>query len=308
VCEQIRKTPNGRDVPFVFLSALRDVDTFDRALSAGGDDFLTKPIHPAELVARVQAALKLQALRRERREQYDVLKQQRDALQRLQLQKERLAAFVVHDLKNPVNSIALYAQLLLRSKEIAEPLRHSALRIYTEAAQLGRMILNLLDVSKADEGKLSVNVAEVALGPLIHEAFADVELAAQSRQVALQSTIEAPRIQADEALFRRVLVNILENALRHAPAESTIHVQTVSVDDGVELRVSDQGSGIPEEIRTQIFEPYFQVHAEDQHLTRGGRGLGLTFCKLAVEAHVGHIWVEDAAPGAVFCLRLPHER
>src|SRR4051812_19178439 len=104
VCAQIRKLPEGSDTPVVFLTALRDVDTFDQALRAGGDDFLTKPVRPTELVLRVQAALKLRRMHADLREHYELVRKQRDDLMRLQLQKERLSAFVVHDLKNPVNT------------------------------------------------------------------------------------------------------------------------------------------------------------------------------------------------------------
>ncbi|MEO8874180.1 MAG: response regulator, partial [Polyangiaceae bacterium] len=90
VCERIRALPNGDATPVIFLTALRDVETFDRALRAGGDDFLTKPVRPTELVIRVQSALKLRQMRVELRGHYALLKQQRDDMMRMQLQKERL--------------------------------------------------------------------------------------------------------------------------------------------------------------------------------------------------------------------------
>ena len=114
VCERIRALPHGPETPIVFLTALRDIDTFDQALRAGGDDFLTKPIRPTELGVRVDAALKLRRMSVEIRAHYDRIRQQRDELMRLQLQKERLTAFLVHDLKNPINAMDLHAQVLLR--------------------------------------------------------------------------------------------------------------------------------------------------------------------------------------------------
>src|SRR5262249_51158707 len=153
------------------LTALRDVDTFDSALCAGGDDFLSKPVRPTELVVRVRAALQLRRLRTELREHYDLLKKQRDDLMRLQLQKGRLMAFVVHDLKNPVNAMDLHAQLLLRERGLPESAREAAAQIRTEARHLTRMILNLLDLSKADEGKLEPLRSIVALPALIAEVF-----------------------------------------------------------------------------------------------------------------------------------------
>jgi CheY-like chemotaxis protein len=86
-CARIRALPHGGDVPIVFLTAQREVDAFDRAVRAGGDDFLTKPVQPAELVLRVQAALKLRRMKTELREHYDLVRHQRDDLMRLQLQK-----------------------------------------------------------------------------------------------------------------------------------------------------------------------------------------------------------------------------
>ena len=93
-CERIRMLPGGHDTPVVFLTAQRDVDTFDRALRAGGDDFLTKPVQPSELLLRVQAALKLRKVKAELREHYGLVRKQRDDLMRLQLPKERLSQFL----------------------------------------------------------------------------------------------------------------------------------------------------------------------------------------------------------------------
>jgi two-component system, sensor histidine kinase and response regulator len=131
VCARIRALPGGDDVPIVFVTALRDVDTFDRALRAGGDDFLPKPLHPAELVLRVRAALKLCHLRRERDDLCEILRQQRNDLMRASLSKEQLAVFLVHDLKNPVNTMALNAQLILRDAEARSTSRAAAASILT---------------------------------------------------------------------------------------------------------------------------------------------------------------------------------
>jgi signal transduction histidine kinase len=307
-CARIRALPGGAETPVVFLTALRDVDTFDRALEAGGDDFLTKPVRPAELIARVQAALKLRQMRTELREHYELLKHQRDALLRLQLQKERLTAFVVHDLKNPVNSMDLHAQLLLRDPQLSERARESATQIRNEARQLGRMILNLLDLSKGDEGKLFAKCSEIDLRLVVTELFSELAAAAQARNVRLESSLDSQRIHADADLLRRTLMNLVENAMRHAPANTIVMVTAVATANATELRVIDAGPGVPGDLKEKIFDPFVQIEGGgERHVTRGGRGLGLAFCKLAVEAHGGRIWVEDAAPGAIFCVRVPHD-
>jgi signal transduction histidine kinase len=304
VCEHIRALPGGTNTPVIFLTALRDVDTFDRALRAGGDDFVTKPFRPTELVVRVQTALKLRSARAELAEHYELLKRQRDDLMRVQLQKERLMAFVVHDLKNPVNSIDLHAQVVMRDRSLTDDVRASIGSIRAGARQLNRMIMNLLDLSKADEGKVVPRRVEVPADVLVKEVFSDLEVVAHGHKVALESSISAPIIYGDEDLLRRLLANLVENAIRHAPPGSAVSVSIApSGAAWNELRVADAGAGIPLELREKIFDPF--VQAEVGIATRSGRGLGLTFCKMAAEAHGGTISAHDASPGTVFCVRLP---
>lgn len=306
-CERIRALPGGADTPVLFLTALRDIDTFDRAQRTGADDFLTKPIRPAELVVRVQTALRLRRLGAELRDHYAVLKQQRDDLIRLQLQKERLMAFVVHDLKNPVNSMDLHAQLLLRDTQLPAKAVSSATQIRAEARHLTRMILNLLDVSKADEGKLSPKLTEVDLSALVNIVLGELEVSATARRVRIQTELSVDYVRADEDLLQRMLVNLVENAVRHAPESSTVTVAACKLGVEVELRVADTGPGVPPDLRDTVFDPFVQVSGVPSgRTTIGGRGLGLAFVKLAVEAHGGRIWVEDGTPGAVFCARFPH--
>jgi signal transduction histidine kinase len=308
VCERIRTRPEGAETPVVFLTALRDVDTFDHALRSGGDDFLTKPVRPTELVIRVQSALKLRQLRSEVREHYDLLKHQRDDLLRLQLQKERLMAFVVHDLKNPVNAMDLHAQLLARDKTLTAEARESAAQIRIAAKRLGRMILNLLDLSKGDEGKLTPKRVSIEVASLFRKVAAEIEVAARERDVRLDVETAVERVDADEDLLQRTLVNLLENAVRHAPKGTVVRLDCRRADAATEIRVADAGQGIPSSMRAQIFDPFVQLEDGALPASRSGRGLGLAFCRLAVEAHDGRIWIEDADPGAVFAVSIPDVR
>ena len=304
-CERIRTLPGGADVPVLFLTAQRDIDTFDRALRSGGNDFLTKPTRSTELVVRTQSALKLRRMSVELRGHYDLLKRQRDDLLRLQLHKERLTAFVVHDLENPVDAMDVHAQVLLDSEGLGASSRDSALQIRAAAAQLRRMILNLLDVSLADEGKLAPRRSAIDLCRLVDEVRAELGATAQAHAVTLDGAIEALVVHADEALFRRTLANLIDNAIRYAPTGTAVTVSARSLDGATELRVADVGRGIPAAMRERVFGAFVQVEEGERVVAHGSRGLGLTFCKLAVEAHGGRIWIEDGAPGAVFCVSIP---
>jgi signal transduction histidine kinase len=287
----------------VFVTAQRDIATFDTALLAGGDDFLTKPFRPSELVVRVQTALRLRRLAGERSELYAEVKRQRDDLQRLQLQKDQLTAFLVHDFKNPVNSIELQAERLVRDPAATERGRSAAAAIRTETRALMRMILNLLDLSRSDEGRLRPARTAIDLEASVAAVFEEHRPSAAAAAVELVAGIsEANEVFADASLLQRILANLVENAIRHAPEGSIVRVTATRTSQAVEIRIADQGSGVPEDLRTRVFQRF--------ESDGGGRnrGLGLTFCQVAVQAHGGEIWIEDADPGAVFCVRLPDDR
>lgn len=305
-CRQMRALPGGASVPIIFLTASRDVDTFDRAQSCGADDFVTKPVQPAEMVLRVQAAMKVRRLDATNKEYFELVRRQRDDLMRLQLQKERLSSFVVHDLKNPVSSIDLLAQLLQRDKTLPAEARGTAEAIRVEVASLLRLILNLLDINKSEEGQLSLNIAPLDLPTLAASLVETTQVRARAKEIELTSDVGGVEVlSADRDLVRRVLENLLENALRYAPKGSRVSLSAVAHSHEIELRVADQGKGVPENLREGIFERFVQLDSGDRTAPRTGRGLGLTFCRLAVEAHGGRIYVEDASPGAAFCIRLP---
>jgi signal transduction histidine kinase len=305
VCARIRGLPGGAETPVVFLTAQRDVDTFDRAQRAGADDFLTKPVSPAELTARVRTALRVRRMSAELREQYDLVRRQRDDLLRLQLSKERLTSFVIHDLKNPVNSLDLLAQVLLRDRALPPRTHEIAQLMRGEARSLLRLILNLLDISRSEEGQLAVRREPIDVAALAAEILSEFGPRAREAGIALRSEIEAPSASGDVDLVRRVLENLVDNALKHGGADTTVTVASRRAGAGVELRVADQGRGIPPGLRDAVFHRY--VQAREGAAPASSRGLGLAFCKLAVEALGGRIWIESGDPGAVFCLSLPDE-
>jgi two-component system sensor histidine kinase/response regulator len=253
----------------------------------------------------VRAALKLRRMSAELAEHYALVRQQRDDLMRLTLQKERLTSFVVHDLKSPVNTLDLYAQLLLEDRTLPERARNSVQHIRDEARSLLRLVLNLLDISKSEEGQLMPALTRVDLAALIGEIRDAFSMRAKSAGIDLALEVGASAVTADADLLRRVLENLVDNAIRHSPEGSAIVLVSVQRESGVEIRVADGGPGIAAAARDKVFERFVQLDNEPALERRGGRGLGLAFCKLAVEAHGGTIWVEDGRPGAVFCLRLP---
>jgi two-component system, sensor histidine kinase and response regulator len=305
VCQRLRTAEGGPITPVIFLTALRDVDTFDRALRSGADDFLVKPIRPEELTVRIQTALKLGRMSAELRELYEVVRKQRDDLMRMQLQKDRLTSFIVHDLKNPAGAVDLHAQLILRDPQLSARAKESAQRIREEVQNLARLLMNLLDLGRGEQGELAPKRAVVELEPLVLGVVSSFEARARTEQVSLRVELAAGSVWADPELLQRALENLVDNALRHAPEHSAITLSSRRLEGAVEIRVRDTGPGIARELRERVFEPYVQLERDEPAALRAGRGLGLTFCKVAVQAHGGAIWIDDAGPGATFCLRLP---
>ena len=302
---RIRALPGGPETPILFVTALRDVETFDAAQRAGSHDFLTKPLNLSELVVRVRLALRMHQVHLELRGAYDMIKKQRDEALRLQLQKERLTAFIVHDLKGPVAAIDLNAQLLLRDESMSAKSRQVAQQIRSDERAMSRLILNLLDISRGEEGRLQPRKADVSSAEIVHEVTEMFGGRAADRGVTIESAVEAPRVRAERDLLRRIVENLVDNAIRHAPRGTAIRIVVTRSDGAVEVRVADQGSGVPQALRDKIFDKYVQLEDGGSPAKDSNRGLGLTFCKLAVEAHGGTMVLEDTAQGASFCASFP---
>ena len=310
VCKRMHDLPGGAEVPILFLTALRDLDTFDQALQAGGFDFLTKPVSPAELLVRVRAALFLRKTSIERSGLVELMRQQRDHLMRAVLMNERLASFLVHDLKGPVAGLQLAADMIRRDAQSSDKSREIAGRMHAQAGELLRMILGLLDLSKGEEGRLVLHRSRFDAGVVARGAAEGFALRAEPRHITVAVEGEG-EVDADLGLFRRVLENLLDNGLRHAPDGSKLTVRLARANDGeapgLAVTVADAGRGVPAELRERIFDRFVQADsaAERANASRAGRGLGLAFCKLVVEVHGGSIQVEDANPGALFVTRWP---
>jgi signal transduction histidine kinase len=218
--------------------------------------------------------------------------------------RAELTELLVHDLKTPLTTIIGGAQLLVEPDTSPE-LQQTALRSLRAAAdELNRLVSNLLDVGPAEDGTLAVDRRELDLQALCHEVGQALEARLAQRQQELRVLEPTPcgSVKADSDLIRRVLLNLVDNAIKQSPRGSVISVELSGHPDRVELAVRDQGVGVPEGSEERIFEKYVRLgnHAP------GSRGLGLTFCRLAAQAHGGKIWVERLTPqGSLFRVQLP---
>jgi signal transduction histidine kinase len=301
-CRQLRALPMCAQTPIMFHTALDDLDAYRRALAAGADDFLVKPIRHGELLIRVRSLIRLRRLSRELEAQAEVSKRQRDELATLQRQKDELMALVVHDLKSPLAVMTMDAQFALQRGSLDPDLRDCLESIEGATEMMSRMVMNLLDISRAEDRALVLRRTPTNIDELVAGVARRLRRRAAEKRHRLEVRAEPAVAEVDVDLLRRVLENLVDNACKYTPAGGAIALEVSPRDGRVDLCVSDEGPGIPEHARERIFDKYAQLEGRrDVH----SRGLGLTFCKLAIEAHGGRIWVAENHPkGSRFCIAL----
>lgn len=306
VCRRLRA--GDRPPPVLFLSAMTGTSDRVRAFDAGGVDYVSKPFQVEEVIARVETQLTLGRLQRETEDHAIELEQANAKLREVEALRAELANAIVHDLKNPLNGILLNTGWMLSKLELQPAAREAVEDMRSAASTMHRMVLGLLDAARAAGGGLQPNRQVVRLRDLIALIEPNARLYARgaSRVVRFELGMDL-QLSFDLDLVARVLENLVDNALKYSPSGTEILVDlSASADDTLRARVVDHGAGVPVESRARVFEPFARV---DKGLGSGDRlshGLGLAFCRRAVEAHGGKLWIEDVEPtGSAFCLEIP---
>jgi two-component system sensor histidine kinase/response regulator len=308
VCRRLRELPGSSDVPIVFLTATSELTAHQRALESGADDFLSKPLNRTELLIRVRSLLRIRALQRELRTNYDLIRTQRDALVHSERHRQELTDLIVHDLKNPVASILTNVEYTLGLPGVPKEGWEALHDVVSGAQTMLRMLLNLLDVSRSEDGALVPRLVDVELLALVEQVRGSVQRQAdlQNRRIVVEAASSTVPAKVDAELVRRIVENLVDNCLKYTPRGTAVTLLIERNDTHVQVRVKDQGAGIPADQRERVFEKYARIDEGTLAGVRSSRGLGLAFCKLATEAHGGRIWVEENTPrGTVFVVELP---
>jgi signal transduction histidine kinase len=305
VCRQLKNDPRTRLCQVVLVTALDGAPHRVEGLDTGADDYIAKPVRREEFMAKVRSMLRARRLLAELEDARATLAERNAKLEELEALKETLTQTLVHDLKNPL--AAVLGNLELMERKADDSVLHLVRRSKAAAWRMHQMILNLLDIGQLEEGKLLLRPETVDAASLARKACLEMEGSAAQRGVRLE--IEADRgdvhLKADGAVLRRVLDNLLANAIEHSPESGIVRVAVTPCDEGIEITVADQGPGVPPQFRERIFEKFERLE-QRKSVPGANRGLGLTFCRLAVEAHGGTIWVDDApGGGALFRALLP---
>jgi len=292
---QLRALFDADPVPIVLVTALHDRAARLTGLAAGADELLTKPIDREELLVRAGNLLALRARSLE-------LRRRNVELAELRRFQDDTMAMIVHDLKGPLSVIHASVDYLLGLDDRDTETRATLADCRQASARISRLVGNILELAHAEAGRLSLHAVPGPIAPLVETVLGPRRTGLERRGV--QTAIDAAvTVEVDRDLMTRTLENIVDNAARHTPQGGLIRVWGRAVPGGVELRIGNSGSAIPEPNRALVFEKYTQMR--DAH-GRGSVGLGLYFCRLAVEAHGGSIWIEETPElPTVIALRLP---
>lgn len=230
----------------------------------------------------------------------------------LEKMREDLTHTMVHDLRNPLTSLSMALELLNKPEAGSISAQQRVMLDYARGSLRRMLVLvnNILDVNRLEEGRMPLERTSILLTDLVAETVRQQSLLAEQKAIRLESDVPLtlPTVWADAGLIERVLQNLIGNAIKFTPIDGRVKVsvelaraEKKGPNKQVRVSISDTGPGIPSELQERLFQKFVAGrHAES------GSGLGLAFCKLAVEAHKGRIWVEsEPERGATFAFTLP---
>ncbi|TMD51075.1 MAG: hybrid sensor histidine kinase/response regulator [Chloroflexi bacterium] len=294
LCRRLKAASSTRLVPVLVVTALDSRERRLAALEGGADDFLSKPIDRVELLARVRSLLRLKGVM--------------DQLQDANLAKNEFLANMSHEMRQPLNSILGFTELLLTNPQALadQPRAHRYIdNVQTAGRHLLALITDVLDLAKIESRRLELTLIEVEVKELLtslHEMMLPI---ARSKGVRLRVRAQ-PRLAvvADDMRLRQIVLNLVTNAVKFTPSGGLVSIGASSGAGWMEITVADTGVGIAAEDQGRVFEAFTQLDVATNR--EPGAGLGLAMVKQLTELHGGRVSLEsELGRGTTVKVRLP---
>jgi two-component system, sensor histidine kinase and response regulator len=285
VCRALKKEPKFQNIPVIFVTAWGDMATHVEAIDAGGYSFVTKPVVREQLLAYVSQALQI--------------KQTGDRAVNTLADTRSAVGMLVHDLRNLIQVNHGYLQLALGSGELSDELTEFVQTAKQAAVEMQVLVNAILDIEKRESVGLQASPSRISLGELVQQRASYASVTGQGRKlkVTLPGSHDPAEAVTDPVILARVLDNLLLNALKFAPENSLIEVELVADEKGGwRISIINDGKVIPREYHDKIFEKFMQLELRQKTGLRGV-GLGLAFCKMAMETLQGGISIESPVAG-----------
>ncbi len=308
LAEFMRSNARVRHVPIIFVTAgSAEQQRRFRGYEAGAVDFIQKPIEPDILRMKTEIFIELYQQRERIRLQRDELEAQATALSAADRRKNEFLAVLGHELRNPIMALSAGLQLLDRAGEPGQSVSIRE-RMATQVFHLSRLVEDLLDVSRIDQGKIALRLERVLLKTVLESAIdtSRPRIDAGGHAFTIDLPMDAVWVTADFTRLSQIVSNLLTNAAKYTPSGGTLQLRASAGPDYVEVAVSDNGVGISKDMQARVFELYTQVKGPDARSTEG-LGIGLALVRKLVDLHKGDIRVESggAGAGSCFTIRLP---
>ncbi len=290
---------SGLNVLIIVITGYASVDTAIQSIKLGAYDFIQKPFDIETLKLTIKRAALTIKLRKENERYIEELK-------KLNYLKNEFISVVSHDLRSPLATIGAYVKYLTRKDDLPQQYVRYLNIIGEIAENLYALVNELLDISKIELGILHLNYEDVDINTIINSTIENFSTLAKEKnnEIVYTQKPNNPIIKIDKIKIMQVLNNLISNAIKFTEC-GTIEISAASSNSGITISVKDTGTGIDEELKHQIMDPYTLFHTNG---TRGetGTGLGLSICKRFVELHGGTITFEsEFGKGSTFTIYIP---
>ena len=298
VCRRLKEMEETRHIPIIFVTAKGETEDETKGLALGAVDYISKPITPAVVLARVETHLEVNRQRQKIETAYNRLRE-------LEALRDNLVHMMVHDMRTPLTIMRGHLELLEMNGKLGDDEKGRVGTIKNACVGLIEMVSTLLDVSRFDNDEMPLTLEERDIVQLANDAAGAYQALGKGPGVAFECSVDSLSLRFDHGLIERVMANLIGNAVKFTPADGTVRLALEETGNAVKISVTDTGPGIAPEYHVKIFKRFGQVEMYQQR-KKYSTGLGLTFCKLAVEAHGGAIGVEsDLGKGSTFWFSLP---
>ena len=280
ICRRLKEVHSTRNITVIFVTDLSDIQNDAPAVEAGGFGFITKPIQRLLLQSTVRSALRMKYLS--------------DVVDKLLRERAGLNHMFVHDINNLLIVSLGHAQLMLLDDNLPASFREDVIAIEQSSRDIKEMTTSLQEVEMLESGTLPISFESVNMRELVEQRANLLIPRAEERHVKMELHKIAGEfiVQADRNILSRVLDNLILNAIKFCPDGCSVEISLSKKDSRVEVEVTNDGLPIPKELHKQVFEKFGHIEVRK---TSGhkGVGLGLAFCKMALEMMGGTIWLES---------------
>lgn len=305
-CKAMRDNPIYSHIPIILLTAKATAQMKAEGLELGANDYMYKPFYAKELLARVKNLIRLSEQEKELKRINLDLESSNYALKQANELKTELLNIAAHDLRNPLQSIMGFSELLEPKLEADPSLQKYVHNIYTASQRMLHQIKEILDNAAIEAGMIQLKLKLVNITEITQQVIYHLQLSAQSKNQHIDfSTTDPFYIFADENRLSEIIENLISNAIKYSPKNKRIGVSIYKKSQTIALAVQDEGPGFTLSDKQKIFGKFQRLSARPT----GGEtstGLGLSIVKQLVELHHGKIWVEsEEGNGSTFVIEFP---